>query len=181
MWGVLENHKTPASICPFWLPPFPLDLLFAVENGPAFSTAVVKCLVVSPCPDHSVCFFSTVTSRLRQRLGLSVGLRVQNGMFWCEWLSRPWRVGPPAFWPLKVFHQASLSFLSLQRVKKDVDKGTLHTDMFLLKTEGSGKEEGKPLLQLGGCAGSSAAGLWSSLFLWIRNQKKSKLRTKFPF
>ncbi|XP_046781542.1 kelch domain-containing protein 4 isoform X3 [Gallus gallus] len=30
-----------------------------------------------------------------------------------------------------------------QRVKKDVDKGTLHTDMFLLKTEGSGKEEDK--------------------------------------
>ena len=32
---------------------------------------------------------------------------------------------------------------SKQRVKKDVDKGTLHTDMFLLKTEGSGKEEDK--------------------------------------
>lgn len=58
-----------------------------------------------------------------------------------------------------MFHRASLSFLFLQRVKKDVDKGTLHTDMFLLKTEGSGKEEGKLLLQLGGCAGSSAGGL----------------------
>ncbi|OXB78415.1 UNVERIFIED_CONTAM: hypothetical protein H355_009186 [Colinus virginianus] len=32
---------------------------------------------------------------------------------------------------------------SKQRVKKDVDKGTLHTDMFLLKAEGSGKEEDK--------------------------------------
>ncbi|PKU35798.1 kelch domain-containing protein 4 [Limosa lapponica baueri] len=30
---------------------------------------------------------------------------------------------------------------SKQRIKKDVDKGTLHTDMFLLKTEGAGKEE----------------------------------------
>ncbi|XP_066413340.1 kelch domain-containing protein 4 isoform X3 [Molothrus aeneus] len=30
---------------------------------------------------------------------------------------------------------------SKQRVKKDVDKGTLHTDMFLLKAEGTGKEE----------------------------------------
>ncbi|NXK87311.1 KLDC4 protein, partial [Formicarius rufipectus] len=30
---------------------------------------------------------------------------------------------------------------SKQRVKKDVDKGTLHTDMFLLKAEGVGKEE----------------------------------------
>uniref|UniRef100_A0A8C3DUW1 Kelch domain containing 4 n=1 Tax=Corvus moneduloides TaxID=1196302 RepID=A0A8C3DUW1_CORMO len=30
---------------------------------------------------------------------------------------------------------------SKQRVKKDVDKGTLHTDMFLLKAEGAGKEE----------------------------------------
>uniref|UniRef100_A0A493T611 Kelch domain containing 4 n=1 Tax=Anas platyrhynchos platyrhynchos TaxID=8840 RepID=A0A493T611_ANAPP len=32
---------------------------------------------------------------------------------------------------------------SKQRIKKDVDKGTLHTDMFLLKAEGSGKEEEK--------------------------------------
>ncbi|XP_072728707.1 kelch domain-containing protein 4 isoform X1 [Ciconia boyciana] len=32
---------------------------------------------------------------------------------------------------------------SKQRIKKDVDKGTLHTDMFLLKTEGAGKEEDK--------------------------------------
>uniref|UniRef100_A0A8C9FE53 Kelch domain containing 4 n=1 Tax=Pavo cristatus TaxID=9049 RepID=A0A8C9FE53_PAVCR len=32
---------------------------------------------------------------------------------------------------------------SKQRVKKDVDKGTLHTDMFLLKTDGAGKEEDK--------------------------------------
>ncbi|NXH22130.1 KLDC4 protein, partial [Bucco capensis] len=32
---------------------------------------------------------------------------------------------------------------SKQRVKKDVDKGTLHTDMFLLKAEGAGKEEDK--------------------------------------
>nr|XP_048726831.1 kelch domain-containing protein 4 [Caretta caretta] len=31
---------------------------------------------------------------------------------------------------------------SKQRIKKDVDKGTLHTDMFLLKAEGVGKEEG---------------------------------------
>lgn len=54
------------------------------------------------------------------------------------------------FWQLKLFHRASLSFPSLQRIKKDVDKGTLHTDMFLLKAEGSGKEEGKLLLQLGG-------------------------------
>lgn len=54
------------------------------------------------------------------------------------------------FGPLKLFHGASLSFPSLQRIKKDVDKGTLHTDMFLLKTEGAGKEEGKLLLQLGG-------------------------------
>ncbi|NXY04308.1 KLDC4 protein, partial [Pteruthius melanotis] len=30
---------------------------------------------------------------------------------------------------------------SKQRIKKDVDKGTLHTDMFLLKAEGAGKEE----------------------------------------
>ncbi|XP_064579372.1 kelch domain-containing protein 4 [Zonotrichia leucophrys gambelii] len=30
---------------------------------------------------------------------------------------------------------------SKQRIKKDVDKGTLHTDMFLLKAEGTGKEE----------------------------------------
>ncbi|NXF99893.1 KLDC4 protein, partial [Sakesphorus luctuosus] len=30
---------------------------------------------------------------------------------------------------------------SKQRIKKDVDKGTLHTDMFLLKAEGVGKEE----------------------------------------
>ncbi|XP_051661687.1 kelch domain-containing protein 4 isoform X2 [Manacus candei] len=30
-----------------------------------------------------------------------------------------------------------------QRIKKDVDKGTLHTDMFLLKAEGVGKEEEK--------------------------------------
>ncbi|XP_075796036.1 kelch domain-containing protein 4 isoform X3 [Pelodiscus sinensis] len=32
---------------------------------------------------------------------------------------------------------------SKQRIKKDVDKGTLHTDMFLLKAEGAGKEEDK--------------------------------------
>ncbi|XP_050167672.1 kelch domain-containing protein 4 isoform X3 [Myiozetetes cayanensis] len=32
---------------------------------------------------------------------------------------------------------------SKQRIKKDVDKGTLHTDMFLLKAEGVGKEEEK--------------------------------------
>ncbi|NXS30272.1 KLDC4 protein, partial [Pomatostomus ruficeps] len=30
---------------------------------------------------------------------------------------------------------------SKQRIKKDVDKGTLHTDMFLLRAEGTGKEE----------------------------------------
>ncbi|NXO83698.1 KLDC4 protein, partial [Sitta europaea] len=30
---------------------------------------------------------------------------------------------------------------SKQRIKRDVDKGTLHTDMFLLKAEGAGKEE----------------------------------------
>ncbi|XP_018863585.1 kelch domain-containing protein 4 [Parus major] len=30
---------------------------------------------------------------------------------------------------------------SKQRIKKDVDKGILHTDMFLLKAEGAGKEE----------------------------------------
>ncbi|XP_030313513.1 kelch domain-containing protein 4 isoform X2 [Calypte anna] len=32
---------------------------------------------------------------------------------------------------------------SKQRIKKDVDKGTLHTDMFLLKAESAGKEEEK--------------------------------------
>lgn len=54
------------------------------------------------------------------------------------------------FGPLKLFHQVTLSFPSLQRIKKDVDKGTLHTDMFLLKAGGAGKDEGKLLLQLGG-------------------------------
>lgn len=54
--------------------------------------------------------------------------------------------------------------------------------MFLLKTEGSGKEEGKLLLQLEGCAGSSAAGLWAlSLPLNKKPKKNPNSEQNFPF
>ncbi|NXD74189.1 KLDC4 protein, partial [Eolophus roseicapillus] len=66
---------------------------------------------------------------------------------------------------------------SKQRIKKDVDKGTLHTDMFLLKVEGAGKEEGKLLLQLGGLKEVPSSPLLLALFSNRSSQSHNNRQT----